>query len=306
MNSIKVFGHKSPDTDTVCSAILFAWYYKEVKHTDATPYKLGELNKETKFVLQKFGFETPETLKELTEEDTVAIVDTSNPGELPETLNKATILEIVDHHKLAGLVTDVPLTMNIRPSSCTASIIYDLTNGQDIQMPNNMKQLVLSCIISDTLMFRSPTTTTKEKEYANQLATELDIDIQLLATEMFDNKSDLTGMTAIDLLNTDSKMFELKGKQVKVSVLETTKPQNTIDMKDDVKIAIDTLKESRDIDEVFFFAIDILNGEATCIISSDVTKNWIENAFNVQVTSDTVVIPNIISRKKQIIPKLSK
>lgn len=306
MSQIKVFGHKAPDTDTVGSAIIFAWYLTEVKKLEAVPYRLGDLNKETKFVLSNWGFEIPELLDELKDGDQVAIVDTNNPGELPESLEKADIIEIVDHHKLAGLITSKPLTINIRPMACTASIIYCMSQKNNIEMPDNIKQLVLSCIISDTLMFRSPTTTDKDKAYAEEIAEELGIEIEPLANEMFDNKSDLTGMSAEDLLNVDSKLIEIGGKQVKVSVMETTKPDNALEMKAELIALMKEYKANKKADEVFFFAIDILNEEATAVVNSEEAKDWIEKAFNLSVTGDTVVIPGVVSRKKQIIPNLSK
>jgi len=305
MNTVKVFGHKSPDTDTIGSAIIFAWFLKEIRALDAVPYRLGELNRETAYVLDRWGIDVPELLGELTEDDRVAVVDTTNPGELPDDLSKAEIIEIVDHHKMGGLVTSTPLTISIRPLGCTATIIYKMAKENGVEMPDSIKKLTLSCILSDTLMFRSPITTNLEREYADELSRELNVDVKELADEMFDHKSDLTGMSALELLNTDSKMFELQGKKVKVSVLETTKPANALALQEDILIAMRELKERDKIDEVLFFAIDILKAEATCIAEGGAAKEWVSKAFGVTFDGEKVLIPDVLSRKKQIIPKLS-
>ena len=159
---IKVFGHKAPDTDSTGSAIIWAWYLNEIKGQAAQAVLLGSPNTEAAFVTQRWGFETPEIIADVQSNAPVVIVDTNNPAELPSNINQADILAIIDHHKLVGgLETQGPISITIRPLACTATIMHDLMGDDAAQMPKPIKGVMLSCILSDTLAFRSPTTTAR-------------------------------------------------------------------------------------------------------------------------------------------------
>lgn len=305
--TLKVFGHKSPDTDTTCCAVIWAWYLGEHTSTKAIPYVLGELNKETTFVLNRWSVPQPELLEAVTAEDTVVIVDTNNPQELFDNINETTIHAIIDHHKLVGgLMTNSALSMTIRPLASTASVIHDLMGAEAIQsMPNDIAGLMLSCILSDTLEFRSPTTTPHDKSIATKLAEKLGVDMSAYAQEMFAAKSDVSEYTDAGLLHIDSKKFEVGDKNVRISVIETTAPETVLARKEGIVKAINELLSSEaGVDDVLFFVIDILNEEATVLTYSDLTKKIINTSFEVSTEGDTVVLPGIVSRKKQIVPVL--
>lgn len=300
---IKVFGHKSPDTDATCAAISYAWYLGQ-KSTEAKAYVLGEINREAQFVLKTFNFEVPETLSELSDGDEVAIVDTNNPEELPDSLGNAKILNIVDHHKLAGLTTDSPLEITMKPLGSTSTLVYLMMGWKDVKPSKEIAGLMLSAILSDTLKFTSPTTTDEDKKAAEELAKIAEVDIEKHAAAMFEAKSDLTGMNAKDILLTDSKVFDFGNKKVRISVLETTKPQNAKDMKADIDKARDELKSSENLDAAFFFVIDILNNSADLFAGSEEEKQMAQKAFGKNFGGDFMNLPGVVSRKKQIAPKL--
>ena len=304
---IKVFGHQSPDTDATGSAIIWAWYVSEKTGKEATPFILGELNKETQFVLSRFEVSSPTLLESVSEGDDVIIVDTNNPKELFENINDTNIIEIIDHHKLVGgLETPGPLTITIRPLASTASVMYDLImQNQDIELPEHISGIMLSCILSDTLQFRSPTTTPHDKDIAEKLASQLGINLELYAAEMFAAKSDISDFTGSGLVKMDSKKLEINGTNLRISVIETTDPVGILDRKAEIVAAIEEIKNSEgDVDDVLFFAVDILNEEAIAFTHTDAVKQIIEKSFDVTVESDTEVLPGIVSRKKQIIPNL--
>lgn len=303
---IKVFGHKAPDTDSTCSAIVWAWYLTNHTAKKAEAFVLGDLNSETRFVLNRWNMSAPQLLEGLTEDDEVVIVDTNNPQELPDDLEKASIIEIIDHHKLVGgLKTVVPPTITIRPLACTATVMYDLMQEKNITPSTEIAGLMLSCIISDTLLFRSPTTTPHDKDVAEKLAAELDIDLEKYADEMFTAKSDISDFTDIGLIRLDSKKYEVGDTNFRVSVVETTSPAMVLDRKAGLVEAIETVRaEESDIEEVLFFIIDILKEEATALTYNDRTKDIIAKSFGVAVDEDTEVLPGIVSRKKQILPVL--
>lgn len=303
--SVKVFGHKSPDTDATASALVWAWYLNK-KGTTAKAYVLGTPNTETLFVLKHWGFELPEILSSVSKEDKVVIVDTNNPAELFDNINDTQIVQVIDHHKLVGgIETPAPIDFCIKPLASCASVMFTLMESTDIaEMPDNIKGLMLSCILSDTLEFRSPTTTEKDKEIAALLAKKLGVNINEYAIKMFEAKSDVSHFSDDDLIKMDSKNYEVKGKKYRVSVLETTAPNIVLDRKDSILKAMDNIKESENLDEVLLFVIDILNEEATFFVPNESVKQIATNSFNAEPTSELVVLPGVVSRKKQIIPAL--
>jgi manganese-dependent inorganic pyrophosphatase len=303
---MKVFGHLSPDTDATGSAIVWAWYLKNHTGIDAVPYVLGELNSETKFVLQYWGVPTPTLLEAVEQSEAVTIVDTNNPQELFANIAEANILGIIDHHKLVGgLSTETPISITVRPLASTATVIYDILFSAGVTIPKEMQGLILSCILSDTLAFRSPTTTPHDKDVAETLAKALAIDIHRYASEMFTAKSDISDFTDMGLVRLDSKKFAIGDKNLRISVVETTNPETVLARKAGIIEAISSLKkEESDIDDVLFFIVDILNEEAVVLTYNELTKQIVASSFGVTVESDTEILPGIVSRKKQILPSL--
>lgn len=302
---IKVFGHKAPDTDSTGSPIVWAWYLTEVKGTPATPVLLGEPNTEAAFVLKYWDLPKPGIIADVAAGDEVVIVDTNNPAELPPSINEAKIEAIIDHHMLVGgLKTKTPIDITIRPLACTATIMVDLIGEKFTAAPRGIKGAALSCILSDTLEFRSPTTTPHDRAVAEKLAAELGVSIADFATEMFAAKSDVSAFSDAELLRMDSKEYNVAGKELRVSVLETTAPKVVLDRKDSLMKSMETVAAEDGADQVLLFVVDILREEATLLVPNDLVKQMAEASFGAVVTGDTVVLPGIMSRKKQIIPAL--
>lgn len=304
--TIKVFGHTSPDTDSACSAIVWAWYLREVRGEDAEAVLLGDPSTEAAFVLERWKLGVPGQMTEVPDGERVVIVDTNNPAELCGNIANAEIIQIIDHHKLTGgLSTTMPLDVTIRPLACTATIMHDLMGEDAARMPDEIKGAMLSCILSDTLEFRSPTTTPKDKALAEALARDLGIDIPAYAAEMFAAKSDVSRFTEVELLRMDSKHLDANGIKYRVSVLETTLPAQILDRKAALMAAMPRVALEDGVNEVLLFVVDILNEEATLLVPNDLTRGIAETRFGATVEGDTVVLPGIMSRKKQIIPALA-
>ncbi len=304
---IKVFGHKSPDTDATGSAILWAWYLNTHTSYDAVPYVLGSLNKETVFVLERWKVSEPEVLGAVEEDDNnkVVIVDTNNPQELFGNISDSQIMTIIDHHRLAGgLSTKAPVEITLKPLASTATVIYDLIEDKIDTMPENMLGLMLSCILSDTLAFRSPTTTPHDKDVVEKLANKLGINVNEYADEMFAAKSDLSDFSDSRVVRMDSKKVDLGDKTVRISVIETTTPEKILERKEGLVSAIKEIIEEEKLDDILFFIIDIFKEEATVFTYNDFTSGVVSESFGVEVESDIEVLPGILSRKKQIIPAL--
>ena len=300
-----VFGHKHPDTDSTGSPIVWAWYLNEIKGVKARPVLLGEPNTEAAFVLEHWGLETPEILGELAADTPVVIVDTNNPAELPKGINDADITGIIDHHRLvAGLETRGPIEIDIQPLACTATIMFKRIGDDWAQAPREVKGAALSCILSDTLEFRSPTTTQEDRAIAEAIAEDLGVDISALAADMFAAKSDVSAFSEAELLRMDSKEFDLDGTALRVSVLETTSPQQVLSRKDALMAAMPQVAQEDEAAQVLLFVVDILNEEATLLVPNDMVRHIAEQSFDATVEGDSVVLPGIVSRKKQIIPAL--
>ncbi|SPJ25882.1 manganese-dependent inorganic pyrophosphatase [Palleronia abyssalis] len=305
--STLVFGHKSPDTDSTGSPIIWAWYLTDVRGHTAEAVLLGEPNTEAAWMLDRWELDKPQIVESVEAGQEVVIVDTNNPSELPDDINDADIRAIIDHHRLVGgLQTKGPIDITIQPLACTATIMHDLMGDDAGKMPDPIKGAMLSCILSDTLEFRSPTTTEHDKAVAEKLASELGIQIPAYASEMFAAKSDVSSFSDEELLRMDSKKHEVEGTSFRVSVLETTSPETVLKRKDGLLEALPKVAAEDEVDHVLFFIVDILEQQATLLLQSDAVRKVAEKSFaTVCGDTDHVVLPGIVSRKKQIIPNIT-
>ena len=303
---LQVFGHKSPDTDSTGSPIIWAWYLSEIQGIPAQANLLGEPNNEALFMLQHWQLDKPEIISEVAPGAPVVIVDTNNPAELPDVINQADIRAVIDHHKLVGgLETKAPIDITIRPLACTATIMHDLMGADAAKMPRAVKGAMLSCILSDTLAFRSPTTTDHDRALAEALAEELSVNLSEYSAQMFAAKSDVSAFSDVELLRMDSKSFPVGDQTLRVSVLETTAPHVVLARKAALMAAMGPVALEDNVDQVLLFVVDILAEEATLLVPNEAVKSIAEKSFDVCVDGDSVVLPGVMSRKKQIIPQLT-
>ena len=303
---LQVFGHKSPDTDSTGSPIIWAWYLSEIQGIPAQANLLGEPNNEALFMLQHWQLDKPEIISEVAPGAPVVIVDTNNPAELPDVINQADIRAVIDHHKLVGgLETKAPIDITIRPLACTATIMHDLMGADAAKMPRAVKGAMLSCIPSDTLAFRSPTTTDHDRALAEALAEELSVNLSEYSAQMFAAKSDVSAFSDVELLRMDSKSFPVGDQTLRVSVLETTAPHVVLARKAALMAAMGPVALEDNVDQVLLFVVDILAEEATLLVPNEAVKSIAEKSFDVCVDGDSVVLPGVMSRKKQIVPQLT-
>ena len=300
-----VFGHKAPDTDSTASPIAWAWYLSEVAGTPAEAVLLGEPNTEAAWMLSRFDLPKPRVVTGVEAAQPVVIVDTNNPAELPEGIGAADIRQIIDHHKLAGgIETKVPIDVTIRPVACTATILADLMGQSLSAAPDAIKGAMLTAILSDTLAFRSPTTTDSDRVLAERLADDLGIAIPSFADEMFAAKSDVSAYSDAELLRMDSKEYAVDGTKFRVSVLETTSPDAILSRSEALMEAMPGVATEDGVAQVLLFVVDILGEEATLLVPNELVRRVAEKSFDVTVSGDRVVLPGVMSRKKQIIPVL--
>ncbi len=301
---IKICGHKPPDTDSVCAPISYAWYLSNIKTIKSEAIIQSEVNRETDFVLKYFNLEKPKLVEKFREGDNIILLDTTNPEEIDESYNQANIIEIIDHHKLSGITTSEPIPVTIRPIACTCTIIFEMMKDNNVKIPMNIAGAMISAILSDTLKFTSPTTTDNDKTAVKILASIAKIDIDKYCEEMFDAKSDLSGMSPKDILNSDSKIFDMNGKKIRISVLETTKTKNALSLKDELLQEMEKAKREEKLNAIFFFIVDILKISSDVLVLGKDEELIIEKAFNVKVFENKAHLKGIVSRKKQIVPKI--
>ncbi|CEG11489.1 Manganese-dependent inorganic pyrophosphatase [groundwater metagenome] len=300
MEEIYVFGHKSPDTDTICSAIAYA------KIKNLTPTRLGELNEETKFVLEKFGVEVPRPIENV-EGKKVVLVDHNEFQQSADGIEKAEIVEVIDHHKIK-FSCDKPVKFLTEPLGSTATLIakYFESNIEKIEVneKKKIKGLLLSAILSDTVVFKSPTTTEEDKKIANELAKAAGIDdIIKFGIDIKKAKGSIRGRPVESIIMADFKEFDFNGKKVGIGQTEIVDINEIYEIKAQISKFIENLK-NKNYEMTVFVATDIIKEGSELFFSGD--KSKIEKAFNIKVVGNSAYIPGLMSRKKQVVPNLQQ
>ena len=295
-------GHIIPDSDSVCSAISLAYLLNKIGRA-ATPARQGELNPETKFILDKFGFEAP-VLKTSFAGDELFITDYSDIAQAPKDLDKTTVVGIVDHHKLGDITTSAPLECWIRPVGCTNTIVKEMYDYHKVEIPANIAAIMMCAILSDTVIFKSPTCTALDIQVVKELSKICGIeDFGALGMEMFKVKSEVEGTPVRDLVMRDYKNFDMHGFKVGVGQLEVVDGSVFDKIKDDLMEDIKKVKDEQNLHTIALLLTDIMKeGSEVLVVSND--TSIFEKAFNCKLEDGKVWLDGCLSRKKQIIPFL--
>ena len=295
-------GHIIPDSDSVCSAISLAYLLNKIGRA-ATPARQGELNPETKFILDKFGFEAP-IIKTSFAGDELFITDYSDLAQAPQDMDKTTVVGIVDHHKLGDITTSTPLECWIRPVGCTNTIVKEMYDYHKVEIPKNIASIMLCAILSDTVIFKSPTCTALDIQVVKELSKICGIeDFGALGMEMFKVKSEVEGTPIRELVMRDYKNFDMHGFKVGVGQLEVVDGSVFDKIKDELKEDIKKVKDEQNLHTVALLLTDIMKEGSEILVSSDDTSIF-EKAFNCKLEDGKVWLDGCLSRKKQIIPFL--
>jgi len=301
-----IIGHKNPDTDAIVGALIAVDMFQQMG-IDTTAIRLGELNKETEFVMEHFDVTPPELRLELEEDAEVCLVDHNEDAQTIDNLDRYNLMWIIDHHKF-NLATAAPLNIRAEALASTASVLYKMYIENGLEISQKIAQLMIAGIISDTLYFRSPTTTEFDKKITAELNKIAKIDdLEALSLQMFDAKSDLADFTAAEIVTLDYKPFNFTGKKINIGVMETTNPKFALDMKGDILAAMKNEKFEQNLDGILFVVVDILNEEATVFLCDEFEKNLVKEVFGGEELDEELQhIGKIVSRKKQIVPKLDE
>ncbi len=302
--AIYVVGHKNPDTDSICSAIAYAELKKKLG-VNAVAARQGEPNPETKFVLEKFGVEAPELLTDGSGKK-VILVDHSEIGQSLDNLGQAEIVEIIDHHKVGDVTTPNPIFFLAMPVGCTATVVKTLYDYFGVEIPKDIAGIMLASILSDTVIFKSATTTDKDRKAAEELAKIAGVEnMEALGMEMFKVKSDIAGKPPRELLFRDFKDFDMSGNKVGIGQIEVVDLSLLDEVKDSLYEEMKKVKEEGGYHSVFMMLTDIIReGTELLVVSEDTSV--VEKAFGKAVEGRSVWLEGVMSRKKQVVPPLEK
>ena len=301
--SIYVIGHKSPDTDSVTSAIAFAAFQK-AQGVDAVPAMQGELNPETKLVLDRFGFAAPEIVTDAAGKQ-LMLVDFSDIAQGPDNLSSAEVLAVVDHHKIGDVTTNSPIFFYAKPVGCTGTILHEIYKTNNVAIDKKVAGIMTAAILSDTVNFKSPTCTPADKVAVKDLAAIAGItDTDSLFMDMLKAKSAIDGLPINELLNRDYKDFDMNGKKVGIGQLELATLDQAAGCRAGLVKAIEELRAGGRHTVLFMLTDVVKEGTELLVASDDVSL--IEKAFNAKLTDGAMWVPGMMSRKKQTVPPMQK
>lgn len=305
MEKVFIFGHKNPDTDSICSAIAYA-DLKTKLGINVEPLRLGEINGETQHALNTFQTDAPRLAEKVAPEaKNVILVDHNEFQQSVEDIRDVTILEVIDHHRIANFETGGPLYYRAEPVGCTATILNKMYKENGIKIDRNIAGLMLSAIISDSLLFKSPTCTQQDVDAALELANIAGVDAQVYGLEMLKAGADLSSKTVEQLISIDAKEFQMGSSKVIIAQVNSIDTNDVLSRKHELETVITQTIKQKNLDLFLLVITDILNSNSVALALGN-ARNAVEKAFNVTLENDTALLNGVVSRKKQVVPVLTE
>lgn len=302
---ILIFGHKNPDTDSICSSMVKERLNKKNGHENSKSVRLGNVNKETQYVLNYLKIEEPELIEKVEEEQEVILVDHNEFSQSAAGIEKAKILEVVDHHRIANFETSDPLYYTARPYGCTATILFKDFKEKGFNIDREEAILMASAIISDTLLLKSPTTTKHDEKALEELGKLAGINVEEYGLEMLKAGTDLDEFTAEQLVNLDAKSLDKNGVKFVIAQVNTVSIPDALKRQEELESAIKN-EINKDGLDLFVLAItDILNSNSE-IIALGNKSDAVEKAFDKKLENNRMFLEGVVSRKKQLLPNIDK
>ncbi|MEH7885979.1 manganese-dependent inorganic pyrophosphatase [Bacillus sp. JJ1609] len=304
MEKILVFGHKNPDTDTICSAIAYA-NLKQKLGVDAEAVRLGQVNGETQYALDYFKAEAPRLAGQVSEEvNSVILVDHNERQQSADGIEKVKIVEVIDHHRVANFETSDPLYFRVEPVGCTATILNKMYKENNVEIDKNIAGLMLSAIVSDSLLFKSPTCTEQDVEAARELAEIAGVDADQYGLDMLKAGADLSSKTIDELITLDAKEFQMGSSKVEIAQVNTVDVNEVLARQAELEDALNKKISENNLDLFVLVITDILtNDSAALALGKEAAA--VEEAFNVTLNNNTATLKGVVSRKKQVVPVLT-
>ena len=302
-NKVIVTGHKNPDTDSICSSIVMANLAKHYG-VDSKAVRLGNLNKETEFVFKHLNMEPQELIEKVEEGQKLILVDHNEKGQSIECRENAKVLAVIDHHRIADFETNEPLYYLAKPYGCTATILFEEYKNAGLEIDKTMGTLMLSAIVSDTLLLKSPTCTEKDVKAVEELENITGLKASEYGLEMLKAGTDLSTYSSQEVINLDAKEFEKNGKKVIIAQVNTADINDVFSRREEIEFAMEKEIAEKKIDLFIFVITDIINTNSK-IIALGAEKELTEKAFNKKLDElDSMMLEGVVSRKKQIAPQI--
>jgi manganese-dependent inorganic pyrophosphatase len=296
-----VIGHQQPDTDTICAALAYA-RLKQTQGTDAVPARAGDVNPETQFVLERWDVDTPDLLEDAAGEQLI-LVDHNEYSQAVSGAREAEILEIIDHHRIGDIETSNPILFRNEPVGSTATILTDLFDAADESLTEQTAGLLLSGLLSDTVVLRSPTTTDRDRAVATRLAEIAGVEYEAYGKELLTHKSKIGEKSPREMVLSDFKEFEFDSQQVGIGQVETVEPSVVLDQRDAVLEAMDDIAAERDYAVFLLLVTDLLEEDSTALVAGPEIEP-VEKGLETTFTDQETFLPGVMSRKKQVVPVL--
>ncbi len=303
MPQVLVFGHKNPDTDTITSAIVYAALKKELG-VDAEAVRLGEVNGETQYALDYFKVAAPRLVDKVSEVKEVILVDHNERQQSADDIDQVTVTEVIDHHRIANFETSAPLYYRAEPVGCTATILNKLYKENGVAISKEIAGLMLSAIISDSLLFKSPTCTDQDVAAANELAAIAGVDPQTYGLDMLKAGADLSGKTASQLISLDAKEFQMGDAKVEIAQVNTVEINDVLSQQTELEQSIQAVIDEKGLDLFLLVVTDILNNDSVGLALGK-RQDVVEQAYNVSLNNNTALLKGVVSRKSQVVPVLT-
>ena len=305
MSKVLVFGHKNPDTDAITSAISYAYLQNQLG-VEAEAVALGEVGEETQYALDHFSVPAPRVVETVANEtDKVMLVDHNEFQQSVNDIADVEVLSVVDHHRISNFETANPLYYRAEPVGCTNTIIAKLYKEKEVAIPKEIAGLMLSAIVSDTLLFKSPTCTDEDVAIAKELAAIADIDIDSYGLEMLKAGTDLSNKSAAELLDMDAKGFPMGDKNVRVAQINVVDVNDVLSIQAELEQEMLNENHSKNYDLFVLIVTNILDSDSV-ILALGNPINAVEEAFNVTLENNRALLKGVVSRKKQVVPQLTE
>ncbi|GAV10609.1 manganese-dependent inorganic pyrophosphatase [Paenibacillus sp. MER 180] len=304
MEKVLIFGHKNPDTDTICSAIAYADLKTQLGF-NVEPVRLGSVNGETQFALDTFQAEAPRLVETVANEvKGVILVDHNERQQSANDIEQVEVLEVIDHHRIANFETSGPLYYRAEPVGCTATILNKMYKENGKTISKNIAGLMLSAIISDSLLFKSPTCTEQDVAAARELAEIAGVDVEKYGLDMLKAGADLSQKTIAELISLDAKEFSMGSSKVEIAQVNAVDVNDVLSRQAEVEAALNDIIATKGLDLFVFVVTDILNSDSVALALGSKTEA-VEKAYNVTLENNTALLKGVVSRKKQIVPVLT-
>ena len=304
MTNILIFGHKNPDTDTICSSIVYN-NLKRLQGMDTEAVRLGEINDETKYALEYFNVRLPRLVDRVEEGQHVILVDHNEFQQSADGIEKAVIREVIDHHRIANFETAAPLYYRAEPLGCTATILKKIYEEQNVNIDKQMAGLMLSAIISDSLLFKSPTCTLQDKVAAEELAKIAEVNAEEYGLAMLKAGASTTDKTAETLISLDAKEFVLGADKLVVAQINTVDANEVADRKEELEAAINAELSSKGLAAYVFVITNILTSDSEVLVLGE-KQDKVAQAFGKTLENDFMTLEGVVSRKKQVVPQITE